>query len=149
MDAGRNWYELWVPQNPALWKYPKIVFPDISSYSRFCFDESGALVNGNCYWIVAQTKEELNRLLLIEGVANSTLMERYHDLSFNNKLYSGRRRYLTQYIVKYPMPPEENPASKKIISLVKQINNTADPQQRTHLEKEINHYVYQAFGVNS
>ena len=149
MEAGRNWYELWVPQNPALWQYPKIVFPDISVSPRFCFDDSGAIVNGNCYWIVAQTDEELNRLYLIEGVANSPLMERYHDLSFNNKLYSGRRRYLTQYIAKYPMPPLDNPASIRIISLVKQINTISDPHQIAILEKEINQYVYQAFGVTA
>ena len=149
MDAGRNWYELWVPQNPALWQFPKIVFPDISVYSRFCFDDSGAIVNGNCYWIVAQTDEELNLLYLIEGVANSPLMERYHDLSFNNKLYSGRRRYLTQYIAKYPMPPVDNPASRKIISLVKQINTISDSHRIAVLEKDINQYVYQAFGVTA
>ena len=140
---------MWVPQNPALWQFPKLVFPDISVSPRFCFDNSGAIVNGNCYWIVAQTDEELNRLYLIEGVANSPLMERYHDLSFNNKLYSGRRRYLTQYIAKYPMPPVDNPASFKIISLVKQINTISDPHQIAILEKEINQYVYQAFGVTA
>lgn len=147
MEAGRNWYELWVPQNPALWLFPKVVFPDISVSPRFCFDNSGAIVNGNCYWIVAQTNEELNLLYLIEGVANSSLMERYHDLSFNNKLYSGRRRYLTQYIAKYPMPPATSPASQKIISLVKQINTTSNPKEIARLEAEINVYVYQAFGI--
>jgi len=29
IDAGRNWYEIWVSQNPDLWKFPKLVFPDI------------------------------------------------------------------------------------------------------------------------
>ena len=30
IEAKRAWYEIWVTQNPALWNYPKIVFPDIS-----------------------------------------------------------------------------------------------------------------------
>src|SRR6266446_1169126 len=29
-DAGRRWYEIWVPQDPAAWSQPKLVFRDIS-----------------------------------------------------------------------------------------------------------------------
>ena len=34
--AGRSWYEIWVPQKPALWQRPKVVFPDIAESPRFC-----------------------------------------------------------------------------------------------------------------
>ena len=97
ISAGRKWYEMWVPQNPTLWKYPKIVFPDISIEARFAYDESGAIVNGIA--IGSQQKLKLKKLLLlVQGIANSDLMSIYHDLCFNNKLYSGRRRYLSQYV---------------------------------------------------
>lgn len=137
IDANRKWYEMWVPQDPRLWAFPKIVFPDISTYSRFCFDNSGAIVNGNCYWIVAKTKAEEELLLLIEGVANSSIMEKYHDISFNNKLYSGRRRYFSQYIEKYPIPDPTNSHSQAIIKLVRIINNngTATPGQTKLLDE--------------
>jgi type I restriction-modification system DNA methylase subunit len=137
IQAGRKWYEMWVPQNPDLWQYPKLVFPDISLEARFSYDESGAIVNGNCYWIVAQTEIEKNLLLLIEGVANSTLMAQYHDLCFNNKLYSGRRRYLSQYIEKYPVPDPENHFSKRIIEIVKALNNQTS-SSANNLETELN-----------
>jgi hypothetical protein len=123
IQAGRKWYEMWVPQNPELWKYPKLVFPDISVEARFSYDESGAIVNGNCYWIVSQSEDEKDLLLLIQGVANSSLMAQYHDLCFNNKLYSGRRRYLSQYIEKYPVPDPENHFSKRIVEIVKELNS--------------------------
>lgn len=123
INAGRKWYELWVPQNPSSWEKPKLVFPDISTYPRFCFDESKRIVNGNCYWIVAETPKEVDYLLLIQGLANSLLMTKYHSLMFNNKLYSGRRRYFSQYVEKYPLPDINSTSSQKIISLAKNLNN--------------------------
>ncbi len=147
IKAGRKWYEYWVPQNPDLWKLPKVVFPDISVRPRFCFDESGALVNGNCYWMCAQNEDERNLLLLIEGVCNSDVMVKYHDLCFNNKLYSGRRRYLAQYIEEYPIPSPELDSSKRIISIVKQINITSDETQKSILSSEVNELVKISFGL--
>lgn len=145
--AGRNWYEMWVPQNPALWKYPKLVFPDISIEAQFAFDESGALVNGNCYWIVAQSDSEVDLLYLVQGVANSDLMSLYHDLCFNNKLYSGRKRYLSQYVEKYPIPNPNNNYSRSIVRIVKELNRSQDIADCSHLIQKLNEAVRLAFGV--
>ena len=145
IQSGRKWYEMWVPQNPELWKFPKLVFPDICVEAKFSYDESGAIVNGNCYWIVAPTDEEKDLLFLIQGVANSTLIAQYHDLCFNNKLYSGRRRYLSQYIEKYPMPNPSNVFSKRIIEIVKLLNSK-NYTSKTELEDELNFCVLNSFG---
>jgi adenine-specific DNA-methyltransferase len=146
MDAGRNWYEMWVPQNPAFWVLPKLVFPDISVDARFYYDENGSVVNGNCYWIVAQSDQEKELLFLIQGIANSDLMSRYHDLCFNNKLYSGRRRYFSQYIEKYPIPNPKSESSKQIVEIVKQLNQlSAQKKDVSELEKELNCLVDKAF----
>lgn len=146
IDAGRKWYEMWVPQNPKLWNFPKLVFPDISINARFYYDEKGSVVNGNCYWIVAQAEQERELLFLIQGIANSELMSQYHDLCFNNKLYSGRRRYLSQYIEKYPIPNPQNENSKKIVEIVKQLNSLSELNNDVlDLENELNKYVYKAF----
>jgi hypothetical protein len=51
---------------------------------------------------------------------NSEAMTRYHDLAFNNKLYAGRRRYLTQYMEKYPIPQIDSKKARKVIELVKE-----------------------------
>jgi tRNA1(Val) A37 N6-methylase TrmN6 len=145
IQAGRKWYEMWVPQNPESWKYPKLVFPDISVEAKFSYDESGAIVNGNCYWIVAQAEKEKDLLLLIQGVANSALMAQYHDLCFNNKLYSGRRRYLSQYIEKYPIPDPDNAFSKRIVEIVDLLNNK-NYTSKLELENELNDCVLKSFG---
>lgn len=147
IKAKRNWYEYWVPQNPCYWSLPKIVFPDISVKPRFCFDNTGSLVNGNCYWICAQTNEEEELLYLIEGICNSTLMTKYHDVKFSNKLYSGRRRYLSQYIEEYPIPNPKSDVSKQIISLVKKINNLSCENEIRTLALDIDLLVEKAFGL--
>lgn len=147
VKSGRKWFELWVPQNPNLWKYPKLIFPDISAYPRFYFDEGGKIVNGNCYWIVATNKEDIEKLLLIQGVANSKLMTKYHDLVFNNRLYAGRRRYITQYVEKYPLPDIQSDKSKKIIETVKILNSLNDKSAISENEKILEVRVAEAFNV--
>lgn len=149
ISAGREWFEIWVPQNPKYWKMPKLVFPDISVNPRFYFDNGGKIVNGNCYWIVAQNPKEEELLLLIQGVANTKLMTKYHDLVFNNKLYSGRRRYFSQFVEQYPIPDSDSPESKQIISLVKTLNGTMEKEKQQSLEIELEKLVASAFGVET
>lgn len=147
VESGRKWFEIWVPHRPELWSLPKLVFPDISASPRFCFDDSGKVVNGNCYWIVAENKSDIDKLLLIQGVANSKLMTRYHDLVFNNKLYAGRRRYLTQYVGKYPLPDPSSQISKEIVSIVRRLNDPNRKAETTKLLELLEEHVAAAFGV--
>jgi adenine-specific DNA-methyltransferase len=147
IDAGRKWFEIWVPHNPDFWNFPKLVFPDISLSPRFYFDEGGKLVNGNCYWIVAEKKESIEKLLLIQGVSNSKLMTKYHDLVFNNKLYSGRRRYFTQYVEKYPLPDCDSPVAIDIINIVRELNDINNAGKISFLENQLEIKVAESFGV--
>ncbi len=147
IDSGRKWFEIWVPQNPAFWNLPKVIFPDISPLPRFHFDNSGKIVNGNCYWIVAEHESDIDLLLLIQGVGNSKLMTKYHDLVFNNKLYSGRRRYFSQYIENYPLPNLKAAHSQRIIELVKILNNGVTNLKESIIQ-ELEETVARAFNVD-
>jgi len=147
IEAGRQWFELWVPHRPDQWQYPKLVFPDISLIPRFYFDKGGKIVNGNCYWIVANNKDDVEKLLLIQGVSNSKLMTKYHDLVFNNKLYSGRRRYFTQYVERYPLPDYNSIEAKEIISIVKELNKSNNKNEIAELENKLEIIVAKSFGV--
>lgn len=147
IDAGRQWFELWVPHRPDQWKYPKLVFPDISLKPRFYLDIDGRIVNGNCYWIVATRDEDVEKLLLIQGIANSKLMTKYHDLVFKNKLYSGRRRYFSQYVEKYPLPDFDSLKAREIIDIVKKLNQTRNGIEVAELEKQLEVKVAESFGV--
>lgn len=147
-NAGRQWFEIWVPQNPELWAMPKLVFPDISAIPRFHFDLEGKLVNGNCYWIVAEKEEDIEKLLLIQGIANTKLMTRYHDLVFNNKLYSGRRRYLSQYVERYPVPDINSVDAKQITKLAIKLNAEKNIVGVEKLQAQLENSVAKAFGVS-
>jgi predicted RNA methylase len=115
IEGGRQWWEIWVPQRPALWAKPKIVFPDISEQPRFALDTSGAIVNGNCYWISLDDIEDEDIAFLMLAVANSTLGVRFYDEVCGNKLYSGKRRWITQYVKRLPLPEPTTPAAKQLI----------------------------------
>jgi hypothetical protein len=146
IDAGREWFEIWVAQNPIYWQKPKIVFPDISLYPRFYLDFSGSIVNGNCYWIITEN-ENIDLLYLIQGVANSKLMTKYHDLCFNNKLYSGRRRYFSQYVEKYPLPDLNSIYAQEIIQTVKKLIQNTEKEKISELETILEIAVANAFNV--
>lgn len=146
MDSGRNWYEIWVPHNPKTWEKPKLVFRDISEQPIFWMDQTGAIVNGDCYWLTSEETDS-DLLWLALAIANSKFIEEFYDHSFNNKLYSGRRRFITQYVEKFPLPDPESKTAKEIVNLTKSIYELPlDADLDTHEEK-LNKLVYSAFGL--
>ncbi|WP_228830414.1 Eco57I restriction-modification methylase domain-containing protein [Nocardia beijingensis] len=149
-ESGRAWYEIWVPQRPHLWREPKLVFPDISDRPRFALDSSGAVVNGDCYWIslldLAGAPAEATRLAyLLMGVANSALGLRFYDVVCGNRLYSGRRRWITQYVSRLPVPDPAAARSGDVIDLVREFaeGRTPDAAARAELDER----VAAAFGI--
>lgn len=147
IDAGRAWYSLWVPHSPELWEIPKIVFHDISEKPKFWIDLDGGIVNGECYWITLEEGMDSNLLWLCLAVANSEFIENYYDHKFNNKLYSGKRRFMKQYVEQFPLPDPSDDISKNLADLAKEIalgplNDNSD------LIDEVNKLVYKAFGLS-
>lgn len=121
IQAKRNWYEIWVPQNPESWKHRKIVFRDISEHPQFWLDTSGAIVNGDCYWIEIQDYVIEDVVYLALAIANSRFIEKYYDVKFNTKLYSGKRRFMSQYVEQFPIPLYTTKLAQEAIWIVKQI----------------------------
>lgn len=115
-EAGRNWFEIWVPQKPALWASPKVVFPDISDTPKFFVSTLDECVNGNCYWAACPDEDTA---LLIAAVGNSNIATRYYDLLCGNVLYSGRRRYMTQYVDTFPVPKPGTSAANAVIEVAR------------------------------
>ncbi|GAA5074125.1 Eco57I restriction-modification methylase domain-containing protein [Nocardia iowensis] len=150
--SGREWFEIWVPQRPHLWCEPKLVFPDISERPRFALDRSGAVVNGDCYWIslpdLANAPGDAEQLAyLLMGVANSALGLRFYDAVCGNRLYSGRRRWITQYVSRLPLPDPESARSADVIELAREFvdGRTLDETARADLDER----VAAAFGMAS
>jgi len=147
LEAGRRWYEIWVPHDPRDWAKPKIVFPDIAEEPRFSLDSTGAVVHGNCYWITLHPGFHLDWLFLILGVANSSFITKYYDLAFHNKLYAGRRRFMTQYVRHFPLPDISLPASRKIVALASRLVGKVNHPARQDWEAAIDALVWDSFGL--
>lgn len=147
IEAGRNWYELWVPQDPAAWHRPKLVFRDITEEPCFWVDRDGTIVNGDCYWLVCDDETREDLLWLAVSVGNSTFIEAFYDHRFNNKLYAGRRRFITQYVEKFPLPDPTTPLSNLIIAKAKQAYEAAGSERSRAIEREIDALVWKAFGL--
>ena len=144
IEAGRQWYEIWVPQDPGAWDQPKLVFRDIAEQPTFWVDLDGTVVNGDCYWLVAENSVDLDLLWLAAAIANSTFIERFYDLRFHNKLYAGRRRFITQYVESFPLPDPRKSLSKSIISKAKRIYKATPSPSNEPLQKELNAMVWEA-----
>ena len=145
IEAGREWYEVWVPQDPDIWQYPKLVFRDIANEPTFWIDLEGSVVNGDCYWLAAKTSEQEELLWLASAVANSTFIEKFYDLSFNNKLYAGRRRFMTQYVEKFPLPEPKSDIAMDIIAKAKAAYEVMPSKDANTIMTELNDLVWTAF----
>lgn len=144
IEAGRKWYEIWVPQDPSAWDQPKLVFRDIAEKPTFWMDINGSVVNGDCYWLICQNSAQTDLLWLASAVGNSTFIERFYDLRFHNKLYAGRRRFITQYVEKFPLPDPHSTLGKAILAKAKMIYNCTRSPEAEQLQKELDAMVWKA-----
>jgi len=147
LEANRQWYEVWVPQDPDAWNQTKLVFRDIAKEPTFWIDEKGCVVNGDCYWLACKDSEEVDLLWLAVAVANSRFIEQFYDIHFHNKLYAGRRRFITQYVEKFPLPDPKSEIGKHIISLTKKIFVDIDSVNASIYQEELEEMVWKAFGL--
>ncbi len=146
-EAGRKWFEIWVPQDPSAWDLPKLVFRDIAAEPTFWIDKEGTIVNGDCYWIAPERPCSEDLLWLAAAVANSTFAEAFYDHRFHNKLYAGRRRFITQYVEQFPLPDPTSTTGHRIIEGAKEIYTLADNPRAADLETRLNQLVWEAFGL--
>lgn len=147
IDAGRQWYEIWVPQQPSDWGRPKVVYPDISEEPRFFLDRTGAIVNGDCYWITLREGVAEEYLLLLLAVANSTFITSYYDTVVHNKLYAGRRRFMTQYVRDFPLPSISCRHAKRILTVLSDMLDAEDVALLEDATTELDALVWASFGL--
>lgn len=147
-DAGRQWFEIWVPQQPGDWAKRKIVFPDIAESPQFFLDTSGAVVNGDCYWMALEDSAPPQLASLLLAVANSSLALEFYDAVCGNRLYAGRRRFITQYVKRFPLPQVSAGEREDIHERVEALRALQPSDaQRVELEANLNSLVWRAFGL--
>ena len=145
IDSGKEWFEIWVPHIPKKWKDLKLVFTDISEKPNFCLDKSGSIVNGDCYWLSLNQEISSEMYYLMLGIANSRFIETFYDYSFPNKLYSGKRRFMSQYVENFPLPNPSHDLSKFLIEKVKKRCDCKEENEQICLEIEIENIVTKLF----
>jgi adenine-specific DNA-methyltransferase len=149
-EANRHWFEIWVPQNPSLWSQPKIIFRDITERPTFWIDKEGTVVNGDCYWMVSDKRDAPKGILwLVLAIANSRFIEVFYDIKFQNKLYSKKRRFITQYVEQFPIPDPNLKESQKLITLAEKCYNEENIKNREKFENEIDQIVWSIFKVQN
>lgn len=148
IEAGREWYEIWVPQDPSAWAKTKLVFRDIAEEPTFWIDQTGAVVNGDCYWMVSDNPDRGDLLWLAAAVGNSRFIERFYDTCFHNKLYAGRRRFITQYVEKFPLPDPDSDIGKAIIADAREVYTHIPSSQANKLQEQLERMIWKAFGIN-
>lgn len=146
--SGRHWYEIWVPQDPAAWSAPKIIFRDISEQPCFWMDEEETVVNGDCYWLRRERQDMPQDILwLVLAVANSGFIETFYDTRFQNKLYANRRRFMTQYVAQFPLPDPSSAIARQLIALAQIRYRETDAKKKKQQESQLDALVQGAFGL--
>jgi len=145
--ANRNWFEIWVPQDPSQWPLPKLVFRDITDKPQFWIDLSGSVINGDCYWMTAGEQAE-DLLWLALAIGNSRFICDFYDNRFNNKLYAGRRRFITQYVKHFPLPAPDLPGSRELVRLAREAYDAADSDSIREIQNRIDRVVFRSFGLS-
>ena len=82
------------------------------------------------------------------AVANSSFAMKFYDTVFHNKLYSGRRRFMSQYVSRFPLPKMER--AKDIIEIMPRVLKASSEQNTSELERlqeQLDGLVWKAFGL--
>lgn len=148
IESGRQWYEIWVPHSPVDWERPKIAFPDISQDNTFFVVNPNWIVNGDCYWIAETPSMPQHALYAMLAVANSSFIVRFYDVLFHNKLYAGRRRFMCQYVKKFPFPSTKYAcALSNVVSKLLEAKASGNHARSLALEAESDSLVWESFGL--
>ena len=86
-------------------------------------------------------------LWLAAAVGNSTFIEHFYDHRFHNKLYAGRRRFITQYVERFPLPDPYSESGRAIVAKVRRIHRCLPSPEAHGLQKELDAMVWEAFGL--
>ena len=81
------------------------------------------------------------------AVANSRFALRYYDTLFHNKLYAGRRRFITQYVGRFPLPDPDTATAREVADVTRRLVTTRDGHDA--MERHVDELVDRAFGVGS
>jgi hypothetical protein len=149
--AGRKWYEIWVTQNPLFFKRSyKIMTPDFAPGNTFAIDTNGFYLGTSAMSVILNDQNEMFNYYIL-GLLNSKLYEFFHKFNASTFIYSGRFRYWSSYMAKYPIydyrkEGDQNFLCKEIACIAKGLSSENSPYK---LEKALDEKVYQLYGIRT
>jgi hypothetical protein len=145
-DKGEYWWELRNCAYYDLFTQPKIIFPNLQSSNKFCFDESGTYLNAPAVFLPISVKEKY-----LIGILNSQVIW-YVLRNICVVRSSGYIEVKPQYFEQIPIPKISHRHQDILTQLVDQILNAkkSDPNaDTTALETEIDQMVYQLYNLTA
>ena len=142
-DQGDFWWELRACDYYNEFEKEKIMLPDISNQCEALYDKDGIYCVNTAYIILGLSKFHL-------GILNSKLVLFFYS-NLTQTIRGGYYRFIRQYLEQIPIPhiPENTKSilTNKVNEIIstKKINPSNDTLS---LEKEIDHLVYNLFGLN-
>ena len=142
-DQGEFYWELRSCAYYAEFDAPKIIYPDISSSMRACYDTTKALYLQTTYILPT------NDFSLL-AILNSRLFDwyaKYKFQSLNDPWAGGGLRFIAQYMRRAPIADRTLVQKAELSGLVEQILDDPDGENVRDLEKEIDALVYRLYGL--
>ena len=140
-DQGMFYWELRSCAYYAEFDQPKIVYPDISSSMRACYDTTKALCLQTTYILPT---EDFSLLAIL----NSRLFDWYAKYRFqnlNDPWSGGGLRFIAQYMRHAPIADRTTGQKAELSHLVEQILDNPEGNEVPALEKEIDALVYRLY----
>lgn len=125
-NVGREWFELWVPHDPARWSRDKVVWRDIATRPTFWLDQDGSVVNGDCYWLDLDDEQDPELLWLVLALGNSDFAHHFYQATSGHQIYAGRRRYMSRYLKHFPLPEPGSERAVELITLARTLHDEPD-----------------------
>ncbi len=143
-DQGENWWNLRACAYYKEFEKEKIVYPDISSSMRACYDISTAFSLQTTY--ILPTND-----FSLFAILNSRLFDWYAKYKFQNlsdPWSGGGLRFIAHYMENVPIADRTPEQKAEFSELVEQILECPEGENVPDLEKEIDALVYRLYGLS-
>jgi type II restriction/modification system DNA methylase subunit YeeA len=143
--TGNKWFE--TQDQIAYWQEfekEKIVYPNMTKYRPFLYDNNGYYTNQKCFIMNGESKE----LKFIIALLNSWLFE-FAFKDYFPKLLGGTIELSKVFFELIPLPKIPQEAQKPFIDLVDKIMELKAKNEETkELENQIDEMVYELYGLS-
>ena len=143
-DQGENWWNLRACAYYSEFEKEKIVYPDISSSMRACYDTTKALCLQTTY--ILPTTD-----LSLFAILNSRLFDWYSKYIFQNlsdPWTGGGLRFIAQYMTHVPIADRTPEQKAELSELVEQILEDPESEDVRDLEKQIGDMIYRLYRLS-